>query len=182
MTARAAPVTAPELAKHLAYYKSIERLDVDFKQVKVLSDLDLKLRSEGHLSLKFPDHVEYRISKPEPLRVELDKQKISIFSPDGMQTFSQSENPSAKDQKNFATMLSWLRLDAASISEKYTIIETSAHHFHFVAKEPQEMMMKALDMEVAPDGHVIHLTFFEVSGDQLRLDFGVPKVTRRTGI
>lgn len=168
-----------ELEKALTLYKSIEHLEVDFKQTKTLKDMDLKLNSEGHLTVNHPNKVEWKILKPTPLTVELEKGTITINSASGTQKFSQAENPSAKDRESFQTLLSWLRLDAREISEKYDVTKLALHNYRFEAKDPNTPVMKALEMKVAATGHVTDLKFEEASGDSVEIQFSKPKVKYR---
>jgi len=174
------PVDLATLQKALKSYQSIDRLDVDFKQTKILKDINLELKSEGHLTVKAPDQVEWKIVKPEPLTVTLEQQKVTVKSSSGTQSYQQSENPSTKDRESYATLLTWLKLDAGAIADKYNVTELAKNHYRFVSKDPHEAMIKALEMEMAPDNHVSKLIFDEVSGDQMRLAFGKPKVTYRS--
>lgn len=170
------PVTVEQLQKALSKYQAIERLDVDFKQVKTLKDIALDLKSEGHLTLKMPKEVEWKVLKPQPMTVTLADQKITIKSPSNTQTFSQEQNPSAKDRKSFQTMLTWLKLDAQAIAEKYAVSETGPREYKFISKDPKEPVVKAMTMKMDKTGHVASLLFEEVSGDSMRLNFSQPKV------
>lgn len=170
------PVSVEELSQALKQYRSLEGLDVAFKQTKTLKDMDIKLHSDGHLSLSLPDKVEWKILKPTPLTVVLEKEKITINSASGSQVFSQAENPSAKDRQGFLTLLTWLKLDATEISEKYRVTKTGPRQFRFEAKNPQEPVLKALEMKLATSGYVSELFFHEVSGDDVTIIFGKPKV------
>lgn len=178
-TCNAAPVTLKELKRVLAYYQSIEQLDVDFKQTKILKDINMKLESEGHLTLKFPDRVEWKVTKPQAMLVELENQKIKITSASGSQSFSQNENPSAKDRRSFESILNWLRLDADGIYQRYIINSASKRRYNFVAKDKSEPVIKALDMELTGNGHLAKLVFHEVSGDEIHILFNKPKVVYR---
>ena len=170
------PVSAEQLEQALTKYQAIERLDVDFKQTKTLKDIQLDLKSEGHLTLELPGRVVWKVLKPQPMTVNLEQEKITIESPTSKQTFSQAENPSAKDRQTFATMLTWLKLDAHAIAEKYTVLETGKNRFRFLSKDPNEPVIKSLEMQMDGAGHVAHLLFEEVSGDSIKLQFAKPKV------
>ncbi|MGZ3723189.1 MAG: LolA family protein, partial [Bdellovibrionales bacterium] len=147
---------------------------------KTLKDIQLDLKSEGHLTLQRPDQVEWKILKPQPMTVNLAQQKITIKSASSTQTFSQADNPSTKDRQSFATMLTWLKLDATAIADKYKVTETGTRQFRFVSKDPNEPVIKSLEMQMDDSGHVSNLLFEEVSGDSIRLAFAKPKVTYRT--
>jgi outer membrane lipoprotein-sorting protein len=179
LAAAETPVDLQTLQKALKSYQSIDRLDVDFKQTKILKDINLELKSEGHLTVKAPDQVEWKILKPEPMTVTLEQQKITIKSASGTQSYQQAENPSAQDRESYATLLTWLKLDAGAIAEKYTVTALGKNRYRFVAKDPHEPMIKALEMDMGSDNHVHQLVFDEVSGDQMRLAFGKPKVIYR---
>lgn len=176
--AQAKPVDVTELKKALSFYQSIERLDVDFKQTKTLKDIQLGLKSEGHLTLNLPDHVTWMVVKPQKMTVDLVQDKITIQGPSETQTFSQSQNPSAKDRRGFATMLSWLKLDADAIAARFNVNQTDTHHYLFAAKDP-EPMFKSLEMELSPAGHVNKLIFHEASGDEIKIQFSKPTVKYR---
>jgi hypothetical protein len=172
-------VSVDDLKKALTLYHSISRLDVDFQQTKTLKDMDLKLKSEGHLTLSLPQRVEWKILKPTPLTVELEKDKITIHSGSGTQVFSQAENPSAKDRESFQTLLTWLKLDAEEINRKYDVTLTGPGQYRFTSKNPDEPVMKSLEMKLSKAGHVQELRFHEASGDQVQIRFAKPKVTYR---
>src|SRR5262245_53539473 len=106
--AAAADVSVSELRQALTHYQKIERLDVDFKQTKHLSDLAMDLESTGHLSLSPPDHVEWRILKPEPIRVELQAGRITIHGAGGTETYN-SADAKDKDRRRMESMLNWLK-------------------------------------------------------------------------
>jgi hypothetical protein len=172
-------VDVSELRKALRFYQSIERLEVDFKQTKILKDIALELKSEGRMTLSLPHRVQWKILKPQPLTVELEQQKVTIQSATATQTFSQSENPSAKDRKNFETMLSWLKLDPDAIAANYFISKIAENQYRFVSQETSDPVFKALEMELLPAGHVSKLRFQESSGDEIRIQFSKPVVVYR---
>jgi hypothetical protein len=172
-------ISPAELKKALTFYQSIAQLDVDFQQTKSLKDIKLDLNSEGHLTLKLPDQVEWKILKPQPMTVNLEQEKITIHNGAELQTFSQKENPSAKDRKGFATMLSWLKLDAGEISSQFDVQEAKPRDYIFVPKDPKGAMFKSLEMNMGKEGHVETLVFEEASGDEIRIHFKKPKVIYR---
>lgn len=168
-----------QLQRALAFYQSIKHLEVDFKQTKILKDLNLRLASEGHLTLALPDRVIWKIEKPQSMSVDLNQEKITIQSSTNTQTYSATENPSVQDRQNFATMLSWLKLDARAIAGKYEVRELAKRRYLFIAKETKAAVLKSLEMELTPAGHVAKLIFQEISGDEMRIQFAKPKVVHR---
>ena len=171
------PVTVAELQNALAKYQAIENLEVDFKQTKILKDIQLQLKSEGHLSLSPPGRVEWKILRPQPLSVILVDQKVTMKSASGTEEYSQAENPSAKDRRSLSSMLIWLKLDAKAIAQSYEVTEMASHLYRFVAKDTHEPVVKALEMKMDESGHVANLLFEEVSGDSIQLAFSKPNIT-----
>lgn len=178
-TCGAETVSLKDLKRALSFYQSMQRLDVAFKQTKILKDMSLKLESEGQLTIQFPDRVEWKIIKPQPMTVELENQKVKITSSSGSQTFSQSENPSAKDRRSFGSMLSWLKLDAEEIWQNFTIKKTGPRRYVFLAKNQRESLMKSLEMELTKNGHLAKIVFIETSSDEIHILFNKPKVVYR---
>jgi hypothetical protein len=176
-----AEVGVEDLRKALSRYQAIEKLDVDFKQTKHLSDLALDLNSEGHLSLRRPDHVEWKITKPESLSVELEGGRIRIHGAKGDETFDSADAQEA-DRRRMEALLNWLKLDADAIARDFTIEKKDTTHFTFTAKPGHPSLVTALEMELAASGHVTKLLFRERSGDEIRLSFGTPKLVYKQGI
>src|SRR4051812_3875254 len=77
------PVARAELAKALAFYRTITRIRVRFQETKILKEMNLKLPSEGNLVVTRPNSVRWEVVKPSPLVVFLDDKHVEIISGSG---------------------------------------------------------------------------------------------------
>lgn len=167
-------VAVEDLRTALKQYQGMESLEVDFKQTKSLKDMDFKIESEGHMSLQMPDLVRWQLNKPSPLKVELNRDTIT------METGGKSNRVETKDippaqRREFLNMLNWLKLDADSIAALYTVNRLGPDAFEFIARD-QNAMFKTLEMNLNKSGHVKSMRFKEKSGDEMLLRFDKPKV------
>lgn len=175
-------VDKTQLEKALKFYQNISSLKVTFKQVKTLQGLNLKLYSDGNLSVKRPDYVAWEITKPSPLKLTLDKKAVEIVSGSGedknVQTFSLTEGTGERAAQALAHLAAWLKLDAQALSDQYEIFELEKKIFEFVPKEKESSPFKAITMKLGPAGHLSHLTLAEISGDTIEIDFARPTIER----
>jgi len=173
-TQAASPVAPAELKTALAKYQAMASLEVPFKQIKTLKDIQLRLESEGILKVQLPNRVEWKVLKPQPLEMVLEQDKVTVKSDGKEDTFRASEG-SAKDQRSFHDLLNWLRLDADALTRDYQVSRLSPNRYRFVAKNP-DSVIKALNMDLSKAGHLQKLTFEEAAGDEIRIEFGIPQV------
>ena len=150
---------------------------MNFTQVKTFKDMDLKLESSGQLTLIPPGHVEWSVVKPQPMKVVLDKDAITMTADGNTETFKTGEAITTKDRKNFEDLLVWMKLDAETIAARYRVSRESSEIFHFDPIFP-DAPLRRLTMALAKSGEVKRLTFFEKSGDKMEISFGAPKVSR----
>lgn len=155
----------------------MENFEVPFKQVKMLKDLQLKLESEGFLKVHLPNKVEWKVTKPQPLELTLEENRITIRSDGKVDKFDASEG-SVKDQKGFRDLLDWLRLDADGLLKNYKVTQLGPNRYKFESLNPG-IGMKALTMSLGKSGHVSSLSFEELGGDEILISFGHPKVKYR---
>ncbi len=168
-----------DLKKALANYQVISRLEVDFKQTKILKGMKTKLESSGRLILERPGKVEWRVLDPQELTVILEPGKIAVTNAEGKtETFSIGEVGNPRDQRNLEDMLNWLKLDADLIAAAYDVTRVDATTLDFQAKRA-DSAMKKLRMKLTPKGDVRELKFTEASGDEMVIAFGTPKFTAR---
>ncbi len=168
------PVGKAELQRVLGKYQAMSSLEVSFKQTKTLKDIQLKLESEGVLKVQLPNTVEWKIQKPQPLEMLLDKDVIKLKS-DGKESIFHASEGSAKDQRAFHDLLNWLRLDASAILENYNVVQEGKNRYRFHAKNSASGM-KSLVMNLNRIGHVETLSFEELAGDEIAIRFGTPAV------
>ena len=156
-------------------YQKLKSLEVSFEQTKILKDMQIELKSSGVLKLEPPNKVEWKITKPQPLTVRLDKDRIAITSDGKTETFKTGEGPTAKDRRNFEDLLNWLSLDAHAIAKNYSVTKLGERNFRFQAKRP-DATIRDMTMTLNKNGHVDLLKFDEASGDQISIRFATPKV------
>src|SRR5688572_2724681 len=74
------PISAGELARELAFYKTVARLEASFTQTKRLKDLEMNLKSRGTLKFFPPDRVEWLIFSPSRVKVVFDREEMRVES------------------------------------------------------------------------------------------------------
>ncbi len=174
INAGAAPVSVEDLRTALKKYQGMSSLDVDFKQTKTLKDMDFKVESEGHMSIEMPDVVRWQMTKPSSMKVELNREHITIESDTGKNQIDSTAIPPAQRQE-FLNMFSWLKLDADVIAKNYTVTRLGPNQYNFAANDGASLF-KSLEMTLDKDGHVKDMRFREKSDDEMFLRFSKPKV------
>jgi outer membrane lipoprotein-sorting protein len=169
------------LAEKLKLYGSISSLEADFKQIKTLKDMNLQLKSEGHLKLQRPDHVVWEITYPSLVNVSLDKNQVVIRTGAGseaqVQSFKTSDLRSDQASKGLTALITWLHLESKALAEQYDIYATGQQSFLFKPKQKNSTPFESLEMGLGSSGQLKHLTIHELSGDSLDIEFGKPKLT-----
>jgi outer membrane lipoprotein-sorting protein len=176
------PLAEKELREKLKLYQSIQKLEVAFKQTKTIKDLEVQLKSEGHLTLIRPNRVIWEIKSPAPVLVSLDEREIQIRSgrgPDSStMTMKISDAPSDESSKSISGLVAWLNLDATKLHSQYQIYSSGGSAYRFVPKEKAGSPFEELEMTLGSGGHLKKLRIHEVSGDLLNIEFTQPKLTR----
>lgn len=168
------PVTVEDLRSALKKYQGMTNLEVDFKQIKTLKDMDIKVESEGHMSIEMPDLVRWQMTKPSSMKVELNRDHITIESASAKNNVDTAQIPVAQRQE-FLNMFNWLKLDADAIAKSYSVTKTGRDAYTFAAND-SGAMFKSLDMTLDKDGHVKDMRFKEKSDDEMFLRFSKPIV------
>lgn len=188
--ASANALTRAELADKLKTYGSFSSLDVDFHQIKTLSEMGVRIESEGRLSLTRPSRIRWEITKPSPVVVKLDEHEIRIEigkgkdlqiqtlkrqAPVAGQSTGQSPGPSSDPMdRGLSELVSWLNMDVAALDRQYAVYSDGASAFRFEPRQKETSVFKALRMELAAQGYLKKLRIEELSGDLLEIDFGKP--------
>ena len=179
----AGPISEKVLKEKLKLYASISTLEVDFKQTKTLKDMNLQLKSEGHLKLQRPDHLVWEITRPSPVSVSLDRNEILIRTGKGQdaqtQSFKTTDAQSDQASQSLTGLITWLNLDSKALAEQYDIYATSQQTFRFKPKQKNSTPFESLEMEMGSGGQLKHLTIHELSGDLLDIEFGKPRLTSK---
>ena len=169
------PVTLAGLQKALGKYQEMESLEVDFHQIKSLKDVQIQLESSGHLSVSESNRIEWKVFKPEPLKVVLENNTISVGLNGKSETFHAGDGPSGKDREGMNDLLNWLKLDAQAIMKSYDVTRLKTSTYRFVSKKKQSTLI-SLNMQLSNAGYVSKLTFYEASGDEIEITFAQPKI------
>ncbi|MGE4130723.1 MAG: outer membrane lipoprotein carrier protein LolA [Bdellovibrionales bacterium] len=177
MALESAPLTRADLDQTLKKYQKVHTLEVDFKQVKELRDLDMKLVSTGHLTVRPPDFMKWEVVKPSPLIFTMEGEKIRLqgkSESDEIDLGSMSQD----HRRELSQLLSWLRFDVDAISAQYSIYKTGPADFRFEPKS--EGHFKKIEMKMNAQGHLRLVQFLEISGDTLRIEFERPQIAYST--
>lgn len=173
-------ITEEALAKRLHFYQSFSQLKVNFKQVKILKDLKLKLHSEGRLQVIRPDQVIWEVIQPSKILVKLNQKVIEVTSGEGAGASTQkwkiSDMPKEKDAKSLGSLIAWLQLDSHALSQQYQITSSRAQTFEFIPRDMSSSPFVKLNMTLAQGGHLKSLVIDETSGDEIQIDFGTPQL------
>lgn len=150
-----------DLKTALKKYQNVESLTVGFEQMKILKDMDFRLKSEGQMSVTPPNHIIWEVRKPAPLKFELDTEDANSAIPE-------------KQRREIAQMILWLRLDPDALSKDYEVVENSPNSFSFTAKN-KDGVFKSMQLTLK-NGFAETVTLDENSGDRIALKFARPNV------
>lgn len=178
------PAVSPsELAQALKFYRNIQELSVDFKMSKRIKGIPTVLHSEGSLHVIRPDVLIWKITKPAPLTVNVDKDDVKISSGAGKdaktQSFKLDQLGEGDDASRFHSMQHWLVMDAEKLSQNYDVEKTADGAFTFRPKRPQEVPFSMLTMLLSPRRDLQKLSIEERSGDSTEFVFGRARVKER---
>jgi len=176
--ADAAPISEKELSEQLKFYQSVEELTAGFTQTKHLSEMNLDLKSEGHLSFKKPDKVIWEVVRPSPVTVKLSKEDIQITTASETHTYKVQEISQDHVAKGLGLLWPWLTFDVHALSEQYKMSKLSDRSFQFEPKSAGLPVTK-IQASLTKEGHLDRLKLFENSGDWMEIQFGNPKIVRK---
>lgn len=179
----AARITEAQIVEKLKLYAALTTLDVDFKQTKTLKDMNLQLKSEGHLTLRRPDRLIWKITRPQPLEILMSPNALTIRSGVGQDAQTQTLNTEAlgSDQasRSMVGLLAWLNLDGHALAQDYEIYAVGQRLFRFLPKDKAMSPFASLEMKLSSDGQLERLALAEKSGDRLDIQFAKPKIGHR---
>jgi outer membrane lipoprotein-sorting protein len=167
-------LTTADLRTALAKYQGMESLDVTFKQTKTLKDMDFTVESEGRMFIQMPDLVRWQMTKPSAVKVELNRDQITVESSGKSNKVDTAAIPPAQ-RREFLNMFNWLKLDADAIAATYDVSRLGPNQYAFNSRSP-DSMFKTLEMQMSKNGHVESMRFKEKSDDEIVLRFGSPKM------
>lgn len=167
-----------ELSEQLKFYQSVEQLTANFQQTKHLSEMNLDLKSEGHLSFKKPDQVIWEVVKPSPVTVRLSKENIEIKTASETHSYKVQEISQDHVAKGLGLLWPWLTFDAHALNEQYKMSKLSERNFLFEPKTSGLPVTK-IQASLTKDGRLDRLKLFENSGDWMEIQFGNPKIIRK---
>lgn len=174
------PVSAAELNEKLTFYRQIDRLEADFRQVKDLHEMGMQMKSEGRLTLLAGESVVWEVLKPSRVKVELDPSGIQVTRGEGtgktVEKITSADMPKGADGSSLRDLIQWLRMDAKILSAQYTVTRTTKDHFIFTPKTPGPF--SRLEMDLPGRGYLRKLILRETSGDQMTLEFSAPRIKK----
>lgn len=178
----ATEVAEADLAKRLQFYQSISKLSVDFKQIKTLKELGVKLESEGKLELIRPSQVIWEIKKPSRVLIRFDQKQIRIESGEGkdvsIQVVKMEDIPKGRESKSIGGLMAWLQLDAHALSEQYIVTSSQAKKLMFSPKQKDNSVFKSIELTLSSTGHLEILHIWEGSGDEIEIQFSAPRIEK----
>lgn len=177
--ATAAPLAPKEVAGKLALYESIATLRSRFRQTKLLKDVNLKLDSEGELTLVRPDKVTWAIRKPARMEVSLDGRTVTLTSADKSETYTLGENPDDTVSRGLMGLIAWLRVDVNALNAAYEFTQLEGGEYLCTPRESAGAPFRAMKLKIHDAGHVEKLVLDELSGDSLTIQFDKPVLTRK---
>lgn len=166
------------LEKYLLPYAKVNKLSAQFKQKKRIKDLDIELLSEGKMIFEKPQKIQWIITKPSPIEVQIDAEKISISSSKAGQRQTQilqlSQISENQNTMGFSLFVPWIQRDAAKILSVYKVAQINDHHLVFTSKKPS--LFRSIDMRTGKNGLIEKMTFLENTEDSLEISFQAIKI------
>ncbi len=177
------PLSDQEVADRLRFYERIDRLTAPFKQTKTMKEIGIALDSKGLIEIERPSKVRWIVEQPSPMTVTVDGKQISLESMSGGEKRKEQwDLASVSDErlsKSLVGMLAWMRLDVATIQSSYTISEMTSGALRAIPRDASAVPFKALVFRIHKDGHLDTLRLEEVSGDEIAIDFGTPRIQKK---
>lgn len=172
-----------EVAEKLKFYERIATLRTTFSQTKTMKEIGVALDSKGHLEIERPSKVRWVVEQPSPMTVVVDGSNVKLESGTGAdKKTEQWDMASVTDEKlskALVGMLAWMRLDVPTLQASYAISELPGGQLRAVPKETAAVPFKALVFRVHKDGHLESLRLEEVSGDEIAIEFGKPRIQKK---
>jgi len=169
------PVTKTELADKLAYYRSIQVLHTKFHETKTLKGMNIKIKSDGNLTVQRPNKVIWEVVQPSPITVILDNQNVKILDGSGKTETYQMDGGAKESLK---PLVAWMRLDPEELALNYDVFAMSDNRYRFQPKETAKSPFLALQMTLKANSYVEKLEIEETSGDHLEIRFEKPRIER----
>ena len=172
-----------DFSSQLKFYQGLSELNVDFSQHKYIKELDVDIKSNGKLQVKWSDHVIWKIESPSPFEFVFNSSEIKITSKsyagkERVDTYKIGETISKKDAKGLMQLLLWLRLDADGLVKHYSICRQD-DLLRFFPIESEDIVFKQLDMSLCKTGYIKSLKLYEKSGDLINIEFSKPTILRK---
>lgn len=181
-TAWSAPpkkIGAAELEERVKFYRKIKKLKVAFKQVKRLKDDDLRVKSEGVLTLVGGDQAIWEIVKPSYTKIAITPATIQITTKDmggkeSTETLNVASDLPKRSVVAIATLTTWLRFDVRRLTKEYEIESIATDSFRFVPKLGDDFLFKEIVVTLSKNNHLKKLLFTERSDDSIVIEFAEP--------
>ena len=168
--ARGVELSPVELKDRLKVYSALGSFRSQFTQLKKLKEIGVELKSSGTLTVRRPHQVIWEVKKPSPLTLKMDGKTLTI-SKGGNETTTLTGGIKGIDR-----LVAWLRLDAAEISQAYSVSRTPSGDLECRPRKAESHdPLVSIKLHLREDGTLSQLTLDERSGDQLEISFNKPE-------
>ncbi|MBK1670799.1 hypothetical protein CKO28_22540, partial [Rhodovibrio sodomensis] len=132
---------APRLDRLTACLAKDGRVEVAFREERLITSVDEMLESRGRLIYEPPGRLEKIVEEPRRERAVIVGDRMSVFDADGNEvaTFDLSQRPGL--QASFAAVRALLKGDAAALTERFEVA---------LSADPKADAPGAWDMRLAP--------------------------------
>jgi len=143
--------------------------------------MDVLINSEGHFKVTRPRHLSWQVVKPSSILVSMDDTEVKIVSDGETQAYKVSDLPTDSIAQSLRGLRALLDLDAHELYLHYDVFSDTnvKDGFKFVPKKGEGSPFKSLLMSLDHSGYVRKVEIEEISGDDIKIEFGLPKVTSK---
>lgn len=153
--------------------KSFESLKGRFVQVKILSELEVQIKTEGNFLVNRKDPkasvFNWNVEKPSKSQVCLDSKGVVLDSGGKKKKISFSEIGQDSGQQ-MTSLLKLMSLDPGQLDEDFHI-KPAGEDYLLTPKKPESVFFQTALIHVSSAGIVDKISVKEKSGDELNIQF-----------
>jgi hypothetical protein len=163
-------ITEASMDSRIKKFKKLKSLTANFKQVKLIKSIGIKVKSTGTLTINNPDFFSWNVKIPSLLRFEYRKTALMLFenNKETMRVDTKSVN------KDLIVMINFLKklmvLDDHFISHNFKINKIKSNIYELVATSKIKIFKKAL-LEFGKGAIINKAIITEMSNDEITLTF-----------
>ena len=163
-------VSLEEFNKAFAQWNKSIAGCVKFQQTKIISSLNVHLKSQGLLCVELEKSVKWIILKPEPLEMILTKTGIHLKTQTQNIDYGINEIPQSQNQ-GLKNLLNLFFQNTHDLFQTFEMEKLSKSNFALVPKDEKDLFKK-IEIYIQPKNNKLQkIILHEKSDDQILINF-----------